>query len=793
MDDLLAEFTTETNENLATLDQEMVKFEQNPNDAEILKSIFRTMHTIKGTCGFLGLGRLERLGHAGEDLLVKFRDGELAVTPAAVSLILTCLDQIKVIVGVIETTGAEPAGADTELINQLKAMANGQAVPLKANAGIEQVAIDALNALSGEISAQIEGASNVPLSDVGFPVAKELLEEVANSQFAPATSPEGFPVAQDMLLEVAAAQTSTASARAKDNVVTLPTSRETPVVAPAATPAAPNRTPTETIRVNVEVVETLMNLVSEMVLGRNQLLQLSRNHDGSPFKDPIVRISRVTTELQEAVMKTRMQPIGNAWNKLPRLVRDLALELGKKINLDMHGEETELDRQVLELIRDPLTHMVRNSGDHGLERPDDRAAAGKAETGTIKLSAFHEGGHIIIQIADDGRGLNTEKIKVKIVEKGLATATEVAAMSDHEIHQYILKPGFSTAEKITNVSGRGVGMDVVRSNIEKIGGTLEFRSEFGKGSTFTMKIPLTLAIISALIVECGGQRYAIPQIAVSEVVRAKKTSGHCIEMISGAPVLRLRNRLLPLVDMRAELNLGGRDHQQSLTGHIVVARNGAQTFGIVVDHIADAEEVVVKPLSRALKSTTLYSGNTVLGDGNVILIMDINGLSAKLNRDAARLDVIEDASDARKNVESILMFRSEGEGLKAIALGDVHRIEKFSMENTEVVQGKVVIQYRGDLMPIYALENANSIKRAGTQTVLVFKGEHGFAGLAVTAIVDLVQDAVAITRPSRKLGIVGSGVVATKAVDFINPEHFLAMLGQELSTNPSLTLVGEAA
>ncbi|TDI61132.1 MAG: chemotaxis protein CheA, partial [Alphaproteobacteria bacterium] len=361
----------------------------------------------------------------------------------------------------------------------------------------------------------------------------------------------------------------------------------------------------QNIRVNIGLLENLMNLVSELVLTRNQLLQMVRGKTDSEFAEPLQRLSHATTELQEGVMKTRMQPIGNAWNPFPRIVRNLALELDKKIDLQMLGAETELDRQVLELIKDPLTHMVRNSGDHGIETPAERKAAGKSETGTITLNAYHEGGHIIIEVTDDGRGIAVDKVKAKAIANGLATEAELEGMTEKQIQQFIFKPGFSTAETVTNVSGRGVGMDVVKTNIEKIGGTVELKSVEGKGSAFIVKIPLTLAIVSALVVECAGERFAIPQTSVVELVRASGNSEHTIEMINNAPVLRLRERLLPLVSLRDLLALDDADQSTSegegendeREAFIIVTSVGAYSIGIVVDKVYDTEEIVVKPVS----------------------------------------------------------------------------------------------------------------------------------------------------------------------------------------------------
>ena len=372
-----------------------------------------------------------------------------------------------------------------------------------------------------------------------------------------------------------------------------------------------------------------MTTVSELVLTRNQLLEIVRRNEDSDFKVPLQRLSNVTAELQEGVMKTRMQPIGNAWQKLPRIVRDLSAELGKDIELEMRGADTELDRQVLELVKDPLTHLVRNCADHGIERSAERLAAGKTVKGTIRLSAWHQGGHIIIEISDNGRGLDLAGIRAKAVENGLASDADLAAKSESEICNFIFMPGFSTAAHVTNISGRGVGMDVVRSNIEQIGGTVDLKSAAGLGATFTIKIPLTLAIVPSLIVEAGGERFAIPQLSVLELVRADNGGEHRIERIKDAPVLRLRNRLLPLIRLKEVLCLGECDNE---AGFVVVMQAGNQVFGAVVDGVFHTEEIVIKPMSSKLRHIPAFSGTTILGDGSVIMIIDPNGVAQALGR-----------------------------------------------------------------------------------------------------------------------------------------------------------------
>ncbi|WP_373085558.1 chemotaxis protein CheW, partial [Sneathiella sp.] len=542
----------------------------------------------------------------------------------------------------------------------------------------------------------------------------------------------------------------------------------------------------QSIRVNVQMLERLMTMVSELVLTRNQLMQMVRGMGDNEFTVPLQRLNHVTTELQEGLMKTRMQPIGNAWSKLPRIVRDLSHELGKKIDLVMQGAETELDRQVLELIKDPLTHMVRNSADHGLEPPEERAANGKAERGRIILNAFHEGGHIIVTIVDDGRGLNCDKITKKLLETGLATENEIAGMSTQHIHNFIMRPGFSTADKVTNVSGRGVGMDVVRSNIEKIGGTIALTSEEGVGSTFTIKIPLTLAIVSALIVECCGERFAIPQTSVIELVRTSNTagSGNIIEMINDTPVFRLRDHLLPLIYLNEVLRLetaadeiAGQSSAKGTEEFIIVTQLGNSTFGIVVDQVFDTEEIVVKPIAPILKNLAIFSGNTILGDGSVIMILDPNGI-ATLCGDAMIGEnhaVKEDVGQiiTADDTTALLVFRAGGVELKAVPLSLVARLEEIDVQSIETANGRMVVQYREQLMPLVKAEDNTRIPEKGRQPILVFNDQNRIMGLIVDEIVDIVEDRLNIEISSNQDGYIGSAIVREKATDILDIGYFL--------------------
>ncbi len=639
MDDLLREFLTETSESLDTVDNQLVKFEQEPNNAKILDNIFRLVHTIKGTCGFLGLPRLEALAHAGETLMGKFRDG-MPVTGQAVTVILSSIDRIKEILAGLEATEAEPEGNDRDLIDKLEAM---------VEQGMAAMSASASPIASG--SAQPMPSGTIPVADAP-PLAPDApaaapAKQMTTGSLVEQTLERPLRPGEVSLDELERAFRETAIEApvpvVKAEAAPAPAA-EAPVAKEAAKPAKPapkksmadetasegDRVANQSIRVNVDTLEHLMTMVSELVLTRNQLLEISRRNEDTEFKVPLQRLSNVTAELQEGVMKTRMQPIGNAWQKLPRIVRDLSSELGKQIELEMHGADTELDRQVLDLIKDPLTHMVRNSADHGLETPAERLASGKGEQGTIRLSAYHEGGHIIICIADNGRGLNTEKIKAKALSSGLVTEAELEKMSEAQIHKFIFAPGFSTAAAITSVSGRGVGMDVVRTNIDQIGGTIDIKSVAGEGSSVTIKIPLTLAIVSALIVEAAGDRFAIPQLSVVELVRARANSEHRIERIKDTAVLRLRNKLLPLIHLKKLLKIDDGAASDPENGFIVVTQVGSQTFGIVVDGVFHTEEIVVKPMSTKLRHIDMFSGNTILGDGAVIMIIDPNGIAKAL-------------------------------------------------------------------------------------------------------------------------------------------------------------------
>ena len=894
MDDLLSEFLTETSENLGFLDVELVKLEQNPNNPELLANIFRLVHTIKGTCGFLGLPRLESVAHASENILGKFRDGKIEVTPAAVTIILESLDCIKDLLGVLEETEAEPEGNDNALIARLNEMAESgdsapepkpEAKPVAAEPEKDAAPAPApKGSRPGEASEEeleaaflaAKGPEDMEKSQPPQPNSTDtdesLFDRVGGDaaleaavdlfykkiladdsvcdffegvdmdaqrdkqrsfiKFALGAAPEytGKSLAeahaalvdkglndahfdavaghlQDTLKELEVSddlveEVISVIAGTREDVLTGPAHTETPVggekdaeadaMTQEKSTAKESVVASQSIRVTVDLLENLMNMVSELVLTRNQLMQMVRGQRDSEFTVPLQRLSHVTTDLQEGVMQTRMQPIGNAWAKLPRIVRDLAIELDKKIELEMRGADTELDRQVLELIKDPLTHMVRNSGDHGIESPAERAAAGKPETGKIILNAFHEGGHIIVEISDDGAGLPIKKLGAKAVASGLTTEAQLESMSDQQILQFIFKPGFSTAEKVTSVSGRGVGMDVVRTNVDKIGGTIDVKSQEGKGTTITVKIPLTLAIVSALIVACAGERFAIPQLSVVELVGVSGETANKIETINKTPVLRLRNRLLPLVNLREVLGLEveetdqpDADDQTSNLAHeadvsnsfIIVTQVGNYTFGIVVDKVFDTEEIVVKPVAPILREISVFSGNTILDDGSVIMILDPNGIAKTTGelsmpeKDAREKSATQETWNEEQ--VALLVFRAGGKEPKAVPLALIARLEELDIETIEVSDGEMVVQYRGSLMPLVKLNTDYEAKTEGRQPVLVFSNHERTMGLIVDEIIDIVEEQLNIELASSTPGLIGTAVVAGRATEVIDASHYL--------------------
>ncbi|HZP16886.1 MAG TPA: chemotaxis protein CheA [Terriglobales bacterium] len=763
--EIVKEFLVESHESLDRLDQDLISLEKDPSNREVLASIFRAIHTIKGTSGFLGFNQLEAVTHVGENLLALLRDGLLTVTPAITTALLAMLDAVRQMLDSIEAKGNEGERQDQELIARLTALLKTEEGPKTDFTGGEQ-AQTVPNI--GEILIG-RGAANT--SDVHEAVAQQ---NAGDPRHVGEILVEKGVVKPQDVVEALNLQQQARGQSASDS----------------------------TIRVDVGQLDKLMNRVGELVLLRNQIVQYTNSTEDSELLGTSQRLNLLTTELQEGVMKTRMQPIGNIWSKFPRTVRDVAVGCGKQVRIEMEGKETELDKTIIEAIKDPLTHLVRNAVDHGIEPPEARRAAGKDPEGRLFLRAFHEGGQVNIEITDDGAGLDGERIRNKAIQKALVGADQAARMTEREITNLIFLPGFSTADKVTNVSGRGVGMDVVKTNIEKIGGTVDVQSRKGEGTTVRMKIPLTLAIIPALIVTTADDRYAIPQVSLLELVRLEgEQVRKGIELVNGAPVYRLRGRLLPLVYLKRELKVGNTaEAVEAQNVNIVVLRADDRQFGLVVDEINDTEEIVVKPLSKQLKSINAYAGATIMGDGKVALILDVLGLAQR----ASVISEVRDRAVAEKQERqalgaaaggqsnAVLLFQYGESGRMAIDLGLVARLEEFPADSVEVAADQEVVQYRGQIMPLVRVSEALESKRQkaaaaanGSLHVVVYAEKGRSVGLVVDRILDIVEESFVMQPHTGRTGVMGSAVIQKRVTDILDVPGLLAQTqAMQLSARP---------
>ncbi len=575
--DIVQDFLVESYENLDRLDRDLVGLEKNPQDKEALAGVFRTIHTIKGTCGFLGFNKLEKVAHVGENLLTRLRDGQLTLNPEITTALLSMVDAVRQMLKEIKSSGQDGDADYPELRETLTRLQTPAAASDALAISSGPAPADSKVLASPKAPAPPLAKENLPAVPAPLPTEVAPPAEAGKKKEDSPRKPARGKIG-GLLVERGQVQASDIARALEEQehgdrrrlgeiLVALGLAKLEDVLAAQQTlEAKPRDSAPETIRVGVNLLDKLMTLVGELVLARNQLMQHTNTLEDTRLQAVSDRMNLIATELQGEVMKTRMQPIGNIWGQFPRTVRDVALGCGKEVNIEMEGKETELDKTIIEAIKDPLTHLVRNSVDHGIELPEDRVKAGKDRAGRLILRAFHEGGQVIIEISDDGAGLNPDRIRKKAVERAVITAEQAARMTEREIFNLIFLPGFSTAEKVTNVSGRGVGMDVVKTNVEKIGGTVDVQSTRGRGTTVRVKIPLTLAIIPALVVTCGGDRYAIPQVNLLELVRIEADQAPtAVEMVHGAPVYRLRGKLLPLVylnrELRVEMNVQADDEQ----------------------------------------------------------------------------------------------------------------------------------------------------------------------------------------------------------------------------------------
>ena len=696
LDVVIKEFVAESGEMLDQLERDLIVLERNPRSPETLASLFRSLHTVKGAAGFMGLAKLGALAHSGESVLGRLRDGSLAINPAVASGLLALSDCIRKMLVQIDQTGQEGNVDGSAIVEQLARLQEGSPVQ---------------------------------------PQDRCLVQVDAS------------PVAEAPPVPIEASRHGVSSGH---------------------------------VRVSVEQLDALMNLVGELVIARNEIVQLSSLEGRSALTKTSQRLNAITTQLQERIMKTRMQPIDHVWTKLPRVVRDAAQQCGKRVRIEMDGKDTELDRTLIEAIQGPLTHVVRNCVDHGLETPERRVAAGKPPEGRLSLRAFHEGGQVTIEVSDDGAGVDVAAIKSKALERGLISPDQARGMSEQEVIHLIFLPGLSTAAAVTSLSGRGVGMDVVKTNIEQIGGKVSIHSQAGVGTTLRMRIPLTLAIMTALVVANADQCYAIPQVSVIELVRLEGAEvAGTIEMIGDSAVYRLRGELLPLVWLSAQLTPAappgtGRHVTAADVANIVVLQADGQKFGLIVDDVNDAQEIVVKPLGRHLRGTVIFAGATIMGNGRVVLILDIPALALNANVLAERRDRnAQQADDVRDEIaeptEALLLFAGAGDARMAIPLSQITRLEEFACSSIECAGSRRVVQYFGEILP---LEDIGALLAASDrpaapqptsdgpplQEIVYSKGGRQ-VGVVVDRILDTIDERVSTLHPDSGPAWVGTVVI----------------------------------
>ncbi len=732
MDPIVHEFLVESFENLEQVDRDLVELENDPGDRARLDRIFRAVHTVKGTCGFLGMERLERLTHAGENLLALLRDGTLTANSATASLLLELMDAMRRILARIQATGRD-----------------------------DEVPIDDLIARLAEAAAQPTKLAPTPDPD----------EDRGRS--IPPAREEGGNGAPRISLE-------------ESNPPAEPP-RERPAKEPPTTTARRRSLTESYVRVDVRVLDRLMDIVGELVLTRNQLVEQPGAIPTAEGSSAVQQLDLLTSELQEGVMQTRMQPVSKVLGKLPRMVRDLAAGCGKRVRLTLEGQETELDRSLLEAIRDPLTHLVRNAVDHGIEPPEERVAAGKPPEGRVWIRAYHEAGQVTIEVGDDGRGIDPEAVRRKAVERGLIGPEQAARLSREDTFGLLFLPGFSTSAEVTNLSGRGVGLDVVRDHLNRVNGLVELDSSPGEGTVFRLRIPLTLAILPAIMVTAGGQRFTIPQASVLELVRLDLAGGRDrVERVHGAPVYRLRGSLLPLVELRKELELPETEAPGSVT--IVVLEAGDRRFGLVVDSVLDTREIVVKPLGSLLEVIPIYAGATVMGDGRVALILDVLGLAQRAHvvSEGAerRLTEDEEPEAAEAATERLLLFTSPDDGRMAVPLDRVVRLERVPVTAVETIGSGRAIQYRGDILPLVwvfdHLPERRKVPRTGIDQgreeldVVVYAHDGQTVGLVIGPVIDIVEERIAVRRPASRDGIRECVVVRERVTELLDAESILS-------------------
>jgi two-component system chemotaxis sensor kinase CheA len=746
VDEITEEFLLESLEAVDQLDRDLVSLEAAPSEKEVLSRIFRALHTIKGTCGFLGFTILERVTHAGESLLSRLRDGELAFNEEIASALLGTVDAIRAMLESIQTQEKDGDEEYVALVATLKRLV--EQPPAKLLSIVPALATSAKKTPKKRARTAVRLAVLAPPEEEPQPLE-------------PVQAPEHA----------------------------LP-ERSEPTT---AVHSAPKNAPAETVRIDVHLLDRLMDLAGELVLTRNQVREIQLGADNAALSTASQRLNLVTTGLQEGIMLMRMQPVEYLFGKFPRMVRDIAKQCGKLARVELSGNDAELDRTLLEAIKDPLTHLIRNAVDHGIEPPEARLAKGKAAEGVVCVRAVHQSGHVSIEISDDGAGIPLDRVRDKAIAKGLLSQERANQLSPSECANLIFLPGLSTANAVTNVSGRGVGMDVVKTNVERLGGTVEVETELGKGSSFRLKLPLTLAIIPALIVESAGERYAIPQVHLQELVLLDR-SKQKLETVYDAPVFRLRDRLLPIVFLGECLAQANRS-ECSLRpkSHLAVLQVNGLLFGLAVDRVIDQQEIVVKPLSALLQNIPLYSACTILGDGRVVLILDAAGIAQRSHltttqAGAYTVDAARDPQQRANGPVSSFLLISEGTGPRlALPLEGVTRLETVPRSHIEQSGESEVLQYQGEIIPLHRLgallpvPRAESTDAAGQPldyaNVVIVANGRGSVGIMVSDVIDVVDLESIPQNPVNTAGVLGSMVVNDRVTDVLSIAWLLDRAG----------------
>lgn len=766
--EIFQEFLIESFENLSNINDEITQFEKDPTQMDLLNSIYRKVHTVKGSASFLSLKKLQSVTHASENLLDLIRAGDMQINGMIVDLLLSNFDVCSDILKILEDTGEEGDADYSQVVAK--------------TVGIIESNTHSLEVINEDINIIENSPSGDNLTKVVE--VKEVAEDKIQAPKLEVVKPlESTPKVQEV---VPAAKAEEIEVKPTTKAAPVTKKKEEASKKGSDIPKAKGLADS-VVKVNVQLLDKIMNVVGELVLNRNQIMQYAQTQDSSELNRLATQLDGITTELQQDVMTTRMQPVGSVLNKFERIVRDLSRQQNKKIQLNLSGQDTELDKSLIESIRDPLTHLIRNSVDHGIENPIDRIDKGKNEVGSINIKAYHEGGQVTIEIQDDGNGIHADVIRQKAIEKGVITEERAAVISDGEVLNLIFAPGFSTAEQVTSISGRGVGMDVVKSNIEKIRGTVDISSIPGEGTSFKLKIPLTLAIVPSLIVSDGGETYAIPQTNLVELVRISTESENQIEKVHNSEFFRLRERLVPIFRLSSILDgkssqkleevktsSEGSEWEEDATNIAMLNADGVM-FGLIVDTILDTEEIVVKPLNQKLKDINIYAGATIMGDGRVALILDALGFYAYVSKSSTETkDLIDKHDEVTANAidesQEYVLCKLKDDAVYAFPLCYVNRLEEFAGSRIEHSGENNLIRYRDAATPLLCLsdmfcKNENEIKKnineVENHPTIVVQGNGGYIGL----IVDEIQDiAISVENINSEI-CSGGGVLGTVYID----------------------------